>query len=230
MLIGPSASGKTSLLERLTKGTYDDTPGHVATLKYKDTFLTFKTSEDEDINFKVRDFPGNEVIRKSNPEHYGTPDGVIVVFDGNSEDSRITAFKMIKEFKESFPEVPVVTVCNKTDLGTAIISDLSLIPRFATAPISASITVKRNVDTATPFLYLIQKIRKDSKKDFNFDFVPTAYTDESDNEDESDNDEPSEQAVKDLRDAIQKFADLQVGKSKSEIAKWIIRDTLYLLV
>jgi small GTP-binding protein len=117
VLLGDSATGKTSLLLRFVLDEFceGERPTMEASL-IRHTSLFVKEAM-ADVELEIRDFNGQERYRSMTPLHYLGVDAAIIVYDITNIDSFVCAKKWIDEVEEQVNPRPLIfLIGNKRDL------------------------------------------------------------------------------------------------------------------
>lgn len=116
VLLGESAVGKSSIVHRFVKNTFDDmresTIG-AAFLTQSITLPEIKTT----VKFEIWDTAGQERYKSLAPMYYRNANAALCVYDITSKSSFSKAQDWIKELKKQAPEGIVISIVgNKVDL------------------------------------------------------------------------------------------------------------------
>lgn len=117
VLLGESAVGKSSIVHRFVKNTFDDmresTIG-AAFLTQSITLPELKTT----VKFEIWDTAGQERYKSLAPMYYRNANAALCVYDISSQSSFTKAQDWIKELKKRAPEgIVLALVGNKADLA-----------------------------------------------------------------------------------------------------------------
>jgi len=158
VLIGDSAVGKSNLLARFTKGTFNADSKSTIGVEFatKNVVVDGKT-----IKAQIWDTAGQERYRAITSAYYRGAVGALVVFDITSQQSYDNVERWLAELKDHADQnIKVMLVGNKSDLThlRAVTSDIST--RYARKNelsfLETSALNANNVDTA--FIQLITEI------------------------------------------------------------------------
>jgi len=173
VLIGDSAVGKSNLLARFTKGTFNADSKSTIGVEFatKNVVVDSKT-----VKAQIWDTAGQERYRAITSAYYRGAVGALVVYDITSQQSYDNVERWLTELKDhADANIKVMLVGNKSDLThlRAVTTDIST--RFArknelsfleTSALNAS-----NVDNA--FIQLISEIYQTLHKKINTDEKPS---------------------------------------------------------
>lgn len=102
-IVGPSGVGKSVYIERYSSGkfirTHNPTPSH----EKNTNIVSMKTPNKKKVLLELLD------------NHYIKVDGIVLMFDNNSNDSFNTIKDYYKKIREENPDIPIVLVGNKVD-------------------------------------------------------------------------------------------------------------------
>ena len=124
VLIGGPSVGKTCLIQRFYKDTYNDIS---APTIHANCIQKQISTNKGPVILEVWDTAGQEKFRSISPLFFRNALGCISVFDSTSEQSLSDAFDYINDFLDSSPDGKVVVCGNKVDLLTTQPDDNELI-------------------------------------------------------------------------------------------------------
>jgi len=120
IIVGDQSTGKTSLIERYTRGTYDK--GYRATIGVDFCLKDVRWNETTSINLQLWDIAGQERYANLTRMYYKEARGAFVVFDVSKERSLFDGAKKWKAdidrkvFLPNGDPIPVILLANKSDL------------------------------------------------------------------------------------------------------------------
>eukprot|EP01133_Synstelium_polycarpum_P002473 gene2473-2813_t len=118
VVIGPSNAGKTSLVVRLVKDTYQNEQAATVGAMFLNKFFSFDKYV---IKFELWDTAGQEKFHSLAPMYFRGAKIAIIVFDISNLESFQKAKSWTKEFKSHSTEPAIlVMVANKCDLDRAV--------------------------------------------------------------------------------------------------------------
>jgi len=162
VLLGHSATGKTTLLLRLTKGVFNS--HHEATIGA--SFLTKQVIvEDSIIKFQIWDTAGSERYYSLTPMYYRNAVAALVVYDVAVEDTFERAQKWVEELRAQCDTNPVIALAgNKCDLekGRQVKKDKAKQWADEKGIIFMETSAKTGVNVAEIFLEIARKLKERS--------------------------------------------------------------------
>ncbi|CDR39008.1 CYFA0S02e10550g1_1 [Cyberlindnera fabianii] len=115
VLLGDSAVGKSSLVQRFTKNTFDEL--RESTIGAAFITKTVPLDSTSVVKFEIWDTAGQERYKSLAPMYYRNADAALVVFDITDPTSFEKAKKWVQELRVQAPETLIVKfVGNKIDL------------------------------------------------------------------------------------------------------------------
>lgn len=164
VLLGHSATGKTTLLLRLTKGVFNS--HHEATIGA--SFLTKQVIvEDSIIKFQIWDTAGSERYYSLTPMYYRNAVAALVVYDVSVEDTFERAQKWVEELRTQCDPKPVIALAgNKCDLekGRQVKKDKAKKWAEEQDLIFMETSAKTGVNVAEIFLEIARKLKQKSNE------------------------------------------------------------------
>ncbi|ELP87800.1 GTP-binding protein ypt5, putative [Entamoeba invadens IP1] len=119
VLIGDSGCGKTSLVQRLSKGTFNETQQATVGATFVD--IEFKDVAGGSNKLRIWDTCGQEMFRSVVPMYFRNSSCVLLVFDINNMESFKGMNSWLSVALSSAPEeTPVVVLGTKSDLYHAV--------------------------------------------------------------------------------------------------------------
>lgn len=119
VLLGESAVGKSSIVHRFVKNTFDDMRESTIGAAFLTQSITLAESKTT-IKFEIWDTAGQERYKSLAPMYYRNANAALCVYDITSRASFNKAQDWIKELKKQAPEGIVISlVGNKADLADA---------------------------------------------------------------------------------------------------------------
>lgn len=119
VLLGESAVGKSSIVHRFVKNTFDDARESTIGAAFLTQSITIPESQTT-IKFEIWDTAGQERYKSLAPMYYRNANAALCVYDITSRNSFAKAQDWIKELKKQAPsEIVVALVGNKLDLEEA---------------------------------------------------------------------------------------------------------------
>lgn len=116
VLLGESAVGKSSIVHRFVKNTFDDMRESTIGAAFLTQTITIPESETT-IKFEIWDTAGQERYKSLAPMYYRNANAALCVYDITSRSSFQKAQDWIKELKRQAPEgIVIALVGNKSDL------------------------------------------------------------------------------------------------------------------
>ncbi|KAG7868303.1 hypothetical protein KL918_001961 [Ogataea parapolymorpha] len=119
VLLGESSVGKSSILQRVQNGTFDDTKASTVGAAFVSKKVS-KDNGDKMINLQIWDTAGQERFHNLTPLYYRNSNMAFIVFDMTSIDSFRKAEYWIKELEtyksDNNSSLKLVLVGNKCDL------------------------------------------------------------------------------------------------------------------
>lgn len=116
VLLGESAVGKSSIVHRFVKNTFDDMRESTIGAAFLTQTITIPESETT-IKFEIWDTAGQERYKSLAPMYYRNANAALCVYDITSRSSFQKAQDWIKELKKQAPEgIVIALVGNKSDL------------------------------------------------------------------------------------------------------------------
>lgn len=120
VLIGDSAVGKTSLLQRFAEQYFQDS--HITTIGV-DFKLRTITVGDVRVKLQVWDTAGQEKFRVITKAYYRNASGILIVYDVTCPESFVNTKRWIEEVKDNCGEdVAIILVGNKCDAPNKVIA------------------------------------------------------------------------------------------------------------
>lgn len=156
-IVGPSGVGKSAYIERYSSGTFIRTHEPTPSSDKNITMTTMKTNNKKKIMLELMD------------NHYDKADGIVIMFDNNSNDSFNTIKEYYKKIREEHPDIPIVLVGNKVDsINYSNKPDPKNIGHYVHENniVFYYISVKSNYNYEKPFASLIKQITKDETFEF----------------------------------------------------------------
>ncbi|MFX1562265.1 MAG: Rab family GTPase [Promethearchaeota archaeon] len=155
IIIGDAAVGKTSLLLRYTKGTFN--PTYIITIGVQFAIKDVKVGE-EVLRLQIWDTGGQERFGSMRQLYYRGTKGALVVYDRSNPTSFERLDYWINELRQTVDDIPLVIVGNKADLP-AVVSAKQGRKFAANSSLEFSETsAKTNLNITTPFSKLAQLI------------------------------------------------------------------------
>jgi GTP-binding nuclear protein Ran len=151
VILGDSAVGKTSFVERITNG--DFIREHKPTYAVDMTDYSFYTNLGQ-INFRIWDLAGKEENKGLEDGYLINADCILIIFDLTSTESYRSLNKWYKMVKNIIPDVPIVICGNKSDSSNRKIHHMKL----PTSIKYYDISVKSCYNLDKPMIYLIEKL------------------------------------------------------------------------
>ncbi|KAI5961404.1 YPT52 [Candida pseudojiufengensis] len=116
VLLGESAVGKSSIVHRFVKNTFDDLRESTIGAAFLTQSITIPESQTT-IKFEIWDTAGQERYKSLAPMYYRNANAALCVYDITSSNSFKKAQDWIKELKKQAPEgIIIALVGNKSDL------------------------------------------------------------------------------------------------------------------
>jgi Ras-related protein Rab-5C len=116
VLLGESAVGKSSIVHRFVKNTFDDMRESTIGAAFLTQSITLPGS-DTTVKFEIWDTAGQERYKSLAPMYYRKANAALCVYDITSHSSFEKAQDWIKELKRQAPEdIVICLVGNKSDL------------------------------------------------------------------------------------------------------------------
>lgn len=155
IIIGDAAVGKTSLLLRYSKGTFN--PTYIITIGVQFAVKDIKIGE-EVLRLQIWDTGGQERFGTIRQLYYRGTKGAIVVYDRSSRESFERLDYWIEELRKSVDKIPIVIVGNKADLPAVVPMEQG--QQFAADRSLGFIetSAKANLNIVTPFSKLAHLI------------------------------------------------------------------------
>ncbi|KAK6199566.1 ras family-domain-containing protein [Scheffersomyces amazonensis] len=117
VLLGESAVGKSSIVHRFVKNTFDDLRESTIGAAFLTQTITFPETNTT-IKFEIWDTAGQERYKSLAPMYYRNANAALCVYDITSRSSFNKAQDWIKELKRQAPEgIVIALVGNKSDLA-----------------------------------------------------------------------------------------------------------------
>jgi len=121
IVVGDSATGKTSLIERYTKGHFDR--GYKSTIGVDFCLKEMKWNRNTTVNIQLWDIAGQERFASMTRMYYKEARGAFVVFDATRDKTfeGVLKWKSDIDQKIALPNgetIPVILLANKSDLLT----------------------------------------------------------------------------------------------------------------
>ena len=123
VLIGDSNVGKTCILERLIKNSFESTKPTIGACHYEKII--------NDIKIDLWDTAGQERFRSMVPMYYKGCKGIIIVFDITDSNSFDGAKKWLNEINQNVKDIEIFLVGNKLDLSDRRSISREIASRFA---------------------------------------------------------------------------------------------------
>jgi len=157
IVVGDAAVGKTSLLLRYTKGTFN--PTYILTIGVQFAVKDVKL-DDDILRLQIWDTGGQERFGPIRQVYYRGTKGALVVYDRSERSSFDRLDYWIKELRQIVDGIPLVIVGNKADLPAAVTPEQG--QQFATERSLPFVetSAKSNLNTDTPFFQLGQLIAR----------------------------------------------------------------------
>lgn len=115
VLLGESAVGKSSIVHRFVKNTFDDMRESTIGAAFLTQSITFDNTT---IKFEIWDTAGQERYKSLAPMYYRNAHAALCVYDLTSRASFTKAQDWIRELKKQAPEgIVIALVGNKSDLA-----------------------------------------------------------------------------------------------------------------
>jgi small GTP-binding protein len=155
IIVGDAAVGKTSLLLRYTKGTFN--PTYILTIGVQFAVKDIRIGQDV-LRIQIWDTGGQERFGPIRKIYYRGTKGALVVYDRSNHASFERLDYWIRELRQSTNNIPLVIVGNKADLPTVV--PLEEAQRFAAnrSLEFSETSAKENLNVTTPFSQLAQLI------------------------------------------------------------------------
>lgn len=116
VLLGESAVGKSSIVHRFVKNTFDDARESTIGAAFLTQSITIPETQTT-IKFEIWDTAGQERYKSLAPMYYRNANAALCVYDITSRNSFAKAQDWIKELKKQAPsDIVVALVGNKLDL------------------------------------------------------------------------------------------------------------------
>lgn len=117
VLLGESAVGKSSIVHRFVKNTFDNMRESTIGAAFLTQSITLPESKTT-VKFEIWDTAGQERYKSLAPMYYRNANAALCVYDITSRSSFNKAQDWIKELKKQAPEgIVICLVGNKTDLA-----------------------------------------------------------------------------------------------------------------
>ncbi|CAI5757254.1 unnamed protein product [Candida verbasci] len=117
VLLGESAVGKSSIVHRFVKNTFDDLRESTIGAAFLTQQITIPETQTT-IKFEIWDTAGQERYKSLAPMYYRNANAALCVFDITNKSSFAKAQDWIKELKKQAPEgIVIAIVGNKSDLN-----------------------------------------------------------------------------------------------------------------
>lgn len=113
LLCGEGNVGKTSLIHRYVKGTFEGT--YKATIGV-DLFQKLIKIDEEEVSLQIWDLAGQSVFQKIRPRFFAKANGALFAFDLTMPSSFQNLNTWISDLRESEGLVPTILLGNKMDL------------------------------------------------------------------------------------------------------------------
>ena len=112
--LGPPSCGKTSLIERITKNTFEENTTQ-ATVSLNTVFMNFKIgTPSDDVKVRIEDTPGDQNLFDLTAKFIRDPSAIILVYDVSKPET-IDFDAYITKIRD-LNECPIFIVGNKSDL------------------------------------------------------------------------------------------------------------------
>jgi len=162
VLVGDGGVGKTSYIKRYITGHFETK--HIATVGIESNPITLHTNKGI-FRLNVWDCAGMEVFGGMRTEYYHCADAAIIMFSSDNKTSLESVGHWYQSLRTVCPAIPIILVCNKTDLpkNERKITSMEIIRAtdiFGTT--SYPISVKVNGNLQLPFLQCIRSHMNDS--------------------------------------------------------------------
>lgn len=116
VLLGESAVGKSSIVHRFVKNTFDDMRESTIGAAFLTQSITIPETETT-VKFEIWDTAGQERYKSLAPMYYRNANAALCVYDITSSSSFTKAQDWISELRKQAPEgIVIALVGNKTDL------------------------------------------------------------------------------------------------------------------
>lgn len=113
-LLGDGAVGKTSLIRRYVYDFFDDK--YIKTIGTKVTKKTLTLSDKLTLTLLIYDILGQKDYERLHKLYYRGSSGALVVSDVTREDTLENMSHWAKSLRDGVGDIPLVFICNKTDL------------------------------------------------------------------------------------------------------------------
>eukprot|EP01132_Coremiostelium_polycephalum_P004165 gene4165-5214_t len=118
VMIGPANAGKTSLVLRLVKDTFQNESIPTVGAMFLNKFFSF---DNYTIKFEIWDTAGQEKFHSLAPMYFRGAEIAVVVFDISDPESFLKAKSWVREFRShSTQEATMVLIANKCDLNRVV--------------------------------------------------------------------------------------------------------------
>ena len=186
ILIGDSGVGKSSLLKRAVKNTFDD--NYQATIGFEFLLLHFQVNELK-IKFQIWDTCGQEMYRSLVQGFYHNSSLAVLVYDVSKKKSFESLDAWLQELRQhNEGDLPVFLVGNKNDLNKAVtpeegmnFSKVNNIIYFTECSAKTGYKIKDIFFEAAKYLYHVYNKLKSENK------IPITKKLKIDKEDNNDN-------------------------------------------
>lgn len=171
VLIGDSAVGKTSLLQRFAEQQFQDS--HISTIGVDFKLRTIQVDNTR-VKLQVWDTAGQEKFRVITKAYYRNAAGILIVYDVTNSESFVNTKRWIEEVKANCGDdgVAIVLVGNKCDAPNKVI-DLKDQEDYANAMRLKffETSAKENINIDTVFIELTRMILDKQNKNKQMDKI-----------------------------------------------------------
>jgi small GTP-binding protein len=160
--IGDSSVGKTSIIRKFIDNNFS--VGTLPTIGVE-LFKTELKINDEKYLIKIWDTCGQERLRALTSNYYKNADGIILVYDVNSNDSFLNLEKWFKSIDDNCgTKPPIIILGNKIDLGGKIDDDImNNFKRDNKNYLMFECSAKKGININEAFISLSENIIKNKK-------------------------------------------------------------------
>ncbi|KAJ1373013.1 hypothetical protein KIN20_035332 [Parelaphostrongylus tenuis] len=128
ILVGDSGVGKTNLLSRFARNTFDLESKSTIGVEFSTKIITI---DDKRIMIQIWDTAGQERFKTFTTAYYRGAQGALIVYDITKSHSFDSCQQWLNDLREHSKDVSVILVGNKTDLRTLREVPLETGKRFA---------------------------------------------------------------------------------------------------